>query len=240
LEDYYHGFGFRVREASRDEETGDVTMVRSFRRPSMRSLAEASPGTSHGADIPGVIKDRTGKPKRFYHGTVDEFPEFDPRKVHDKAGTKLKLGFGPGVLYFTDHPDDAHRYAARHQRDGANIRPVYLIMHKPLVIKHWDSDNAGWLNAAAYGRGSFASIKSYATRMRKFIRDVRAEGFDGIIQGDGSGPMEYVVFGRDQVISLFDARGVALQTESLSNPSLTEASRPSPDVSYYMDVEIYA
>jgi hypothetical protein len=32
----------------------------------------------------------------------------------------------------------------------------------------------------------------------------RAEGYDGIIQGDGKPPGEYVVFAASQVISAFD------------------------------------
>jgi hypothetical protein len=54
LEDYYHGFGFRVREAGRDAETGDVTMVRPCRRNSGPSLVEAV--------APGHIFKNTGKP----------------------------------------------------------------------------------------------------------------------------------------------------------------------------------
>lgn len=161
----------------------------------------------------GVLRDANGKPKLFYHGTADAFTTFDTKRVHDKEGVKLKLGFGPGVLYFTDHPDDAFRYAIRHGTEGVNIHPVFLIMHKPLLIRYWDDSNTAWARAATNGRGSYADIKSYAARMRRFIRDVRAEGYDGIIVSDGkpSPPGEYVVFEPAQVISYMASHGTELR-----------------------------
>jgi hypothetical protein len=162
---------------------------------------------------PGVLRDVHGVPQRFYHGTAETFSTFDPKRIHDKEGSKLKLGFGPGVLYFTDHPDDAFRYATRHGIEGVNIHPVFLIMHKPLVMKYWDDPNTGWLRAAARGHGSYAGIKSYVARMRRFIRDVRAEGYDGIIVSDGtpSPPGEYVVFEPAQVISYLAPDGMEIR-----------------------------
>jgi len=95
-------------------------------------------------------------------------------------------------------------------KPGANIRPVFLVMHKPFRIKHWDSDNYGWMTAAARGYGSYRAIKTYTARMRTLIRDLQAEGYDGIIQGGSGGtPGEYVVFSASQVISIFDDRAKA-------------------------------
>jgi hypothetical protein len=163
--------------------------------------------------VDGVLRDINGKPRRFYHGTADTFTTFDTNRVHDKEGTKLKLGFGPGVLYFTDHPDDAFRYAIRQGTEGVNIHPVFLIMHKPLVMKYWDDPNTSWLKAAVRGYGRYADIKGYVARMRRFIRDVRSEGHDGIIVSDGkpNPPGEYVVFDPAQVISYTEPRGSELR-----------------------------
>lgn len=45
------------------------------------------------ADVPpDVLRDqKTGRPKLFYHGTTDAFTQFDPRKVHDKEGTRVQI-----------------------------------------------------------------------------------------------------------------------------------------------------
>jgi hypothetical protein len=170
--------------------------------------------------LPGLLTDRQGKPRVFYHGTPDAFTEFDPAKVHDREGAKLRLGMGPGLLYFSNDPRDAARYAWRWNKDGAgaNIHPVHLIMRSPLVM-NWR--NRGWLDAARNGRREYGESqrlrRSYPERMRKFISDVKAEGYDGIIcpeQGpsdDGlvkmsATPGEYIVFEACQVVSVFAYR----------------------------------
>lgn len=157
--------------------------------------------------------DRSGTPRVFYHGTPDAFTEFDPKAVHDRDGLKNKLGFGPGLLYFTDMPADASRYAARWKREGANIHPVFLKMTKPLVTRHYDDKGAAWIEHASQGYGSYRPIKTFKARMRKFIQDLKAEGHDGIAQmgsvthsetwGRNQTPGEFIVFDASQVRSVF-------------------------------------
>jgi hypothetical protein len=72
------------------------------------------------------VLDDDGVPKRMYHGTKYNFEQFKEERIQRKG-----LLFGKG-FYFTDNPTIANRYAMdRHDRAGANVRPVYLDIKNP-------------------------------------------------------------------------------------------------------------
>lgn len=84
------------------------------------------------------VLDKSGKPKRVFHGTTSVFQEFDP-KFSDPAAL-----YGRG-FYFTDNPEMAskHPELRRTQKTVAdpalNIKPAYLHIKKPLDVNEFYS-----------------------------------------------------------------------------------------------------
>jgi hypothetical protein len=70
------------------------------------------------------IVDEAGEPLQVYHGTVENFAEFDKGKV--KSRFPYSFGF-----HLTSRAPEAARYA---EEAGGNVMPVYVKAKNPLVI----------------------------------------------------------------------------------------------------------
>jgi hypothetical protein len=88
-----------------------------------------------------AIVDELGRPQRLFHGTDQDFEEFDTASAEGQHGDAL----GKGVLYFTGDPKFASEMTKelfdveelvkgnvkREYAVGANVRPVYVSMKNP-------------------------------------------------------------------------------------------------------------
>lgn len=142
--------------------------------------------------------DEEGKPKVAYHGTVKDFDAFEVRKAQDKMGRKMGLGWGKGKFYFADNPYGASGAASGAEVQGRgtaqNVMPVYLRMEKPIT-------------AAEYMKRVGAAQETGLSRdaaIARVDREVKREGYDGIIDENSGGN---AVFEPTQIKSAIGNRG---------------------------------
>lgn len=159
------------------------------------------------------IRDEQGQLIRVFHGTGEAFEQFD------MAMAKITKGWGKEKgIWFTDNPDQAAAFARMvtegRNFEGANIRPAYLEMEKPLVV----DVEAEWKTRSA---GDFFSDK---------IAEARRAGNDGVIfknntQDIGGAGTHYVVFRPEQVRSIFETAEAPAATRGAAEPPPPRGSR---------------
>lgn len=152
------------------------------------------------------VVDANGKPRVMYHGTDQDFEVFRP-SGESKTGP---LTSGEGI-YFTDSKDLADAYASKNAYGkhgtggvGANIRPVYLNIENPYVIKapsFWEK-----LRAKLRGKVAEHEMQRDLTRQSAYftkaeVAKFKADGYDGVINEAAD---EVIVFDESQIISKFD------------------------------------
>ena len=150
-----------------------------------------------------------------YHGTSVDFDEFDIKKMIDKEGKDLNLGWGRGVINFTDSLSEARAYAKRWDSGTPQIIEVELTINNPFYIGSYRSINTklsdGYARFQRVRDGFvdtvdrniwWGKIRGHKNlRMEAFVKQLKKEGYDGIIEGDkGLGDMlGYVVFKIGQI-----------------------------------------
>lgn len=124
-----------------------------------------------GAEIPPeAIKDKTGKPLVFYHGTTWAFDKFDKKTTGLSQDEPGEWGTG---FYFTPSPKHAEDYTNignwgevdyRKGVAGPNIRAAYLAIKNPFIVQHIKNpkDPEGWhiIDEATIKRVKAAGIKT--------------------------------------------------------------------------------
>ncbi len=70
-----------------------------------------------------AVKDEEGNPRMVFHGTTEEFTEYDP----SEGGM-----YGPGI-YLTENPEVASGYAT--EGIGANVRPSFVNIKNPFDVE---------------------------------------------------------------------------------------------------------
>lgn len=137
------------------------------------------------------VVDAAGKPLVVYHGTRADISNFS----------------GERGMYFSRDPSYAGQYSRnmadvaagkRGPSDGGNVMPVYLRIENPKVF------------AATPGRKNWQASAAFSP---KEIADLKAQGYDGIINEDGN---ELVVFDATQIKSAIGNKG----TFDPSNPDI--------------------
>ena len=180
------------------------------------------------------VVDADGKPSVAYHGTQSVFDKFEKRKAHDKEGKSLGLGWGRGVFSFASKPGEAGKYAFAKDRGpgytaGApSIMPVHLSIRNPFYV---DYHAVGVEKASNYTRyqsardgykdtrtdiywGDYPASRNQ--RLEALVKQLKKEGYDGIIEGNKKDGYEYAVFNPDQIRSVYEipkgpgSRAVAL------------------------------
>jgi hypothetical protein len=77
--------------------------------------------------------------KRLYHGTSKDFDAFSHKHMYSgEGGSHSGSGF-----YFTDNPESASHFAGMKGESGANVRPVYLSVKKPLKFDWAQGETTG-------------------------------------------------------------------------------------------------
>lgn len=149
---------------------------------------------------------RAGQPIKAFHGTSEDFNEFDTGKQGKNNAPDAKL-----ATFFTDDPDVASSYAhfdsirAKENHSsgvpdvesrgvGANVRPVYLHMKKPKVVDY---------EGRTYS----------ATAFKRYLHTAKEEGHDGVVfknvndgvlESSGKNSTVYALFNpKDQVTTRF-------------------------------------
>lgn len=161
------------------------------------------------------VVDDNGNPLVVYHGTGQDFSEFDLSKVGNQTDTGM---YGQG-FYFSDNPEISSLYA-RNPQGGANVKPVYLSLQNPLIIRgEGDIPKMRELTTIEEMRNA-AGI--YSAEMRQYLID---HGYDGVISTIGKS-YEYVALNPEQIKSTFN-RG----TYDPNNPNILyqpAADQPAP------------
>ena len=99
--------------------------------------------------------DKHGRPQVFYHGTSEDFSEFDP----SRSNANTKTGVPDATHFFSNDPEAAQSYAKEKSDflmnkswgEGGNVKPVYIKADKVLKI---DAKKDPWNNIYYKERGA--------------------------------------------------------------------------------------
>lgn len=165
---------------------------------------------------------RAGQPIKAFHGTSEDFNEFDTGRQGKNNAPDAKL-----ATFFTDDPDVASSYAhfdsirAKENHSsgvpdvesrgvGANVRPVYLHMKKPKVIDY---------EGRTYS----------ATAFKRYLHTAKEEGHDGVVfknvndgvlESSGKNSTVYALFNpKDQVTTRFGNVPDKTYNQSVTKPT---------------------
>lgn len=118
-----------------------------------------------------IMVDKNGEPKIMYHGSPNDFEEFDSSK-----GKKNDAGWLGEGIYFYDNEEDAGQYG--------KVKGYYLNIRNPYFATNEDNENLANANDP---------IES-----KKFTDRLKSEGYDGVYY-NGNLRGETVVFDNNQV-----------------------------------------
>ncbi len=98
--------------------------------------------------------DKHGRPQVFYHGTSEDFSEFDPTR----SNANTKTGVPDATHFFSNDPEAAQSYAKEKSDflrnkiwgEGGNVKPIYIKADKILKI---DAKKDAWNNIYYKERG---------------------------------------------------------------------------------------
>ncbi len=114
-----------------------------------------------------AVVDENGNPKVYYHGTTKDFSEFSGGMNNSHA-----QAVGTPMHFFTDNPEMAGSYAML--GDGANIKPVYLSIKRPLVI---DADGKEWSETVGDVVENLSTYRTDKERAFQELRQTLAEKY---------------------------------------------------------------
>jgi hypothetical protein len=177
-------------------------------------LDQAAPARAVQTDTPkfknwfgnSQLLDESGKPKVFYHITAKDFDTFKP------GGFDPELS-GPAMWFGDDPAALPAAHNVRKDTEGANVMPVYLRMQRPLVMD--DQASKEWARSAF--ADDWREFPLLVTD--KIVKDIKDEGYDGIIFRHGDGNTEYITFDPTQIKSAIGNDG----NFDLTNPVITKA-----------------
>jgi hypothetical protein len=132
------------------------------------------------------IVDPEGNPLVVYHGSKDDFDQFDPKMVGASDAGLVGKGY-----YFTYNPEEASGYAlnetfGRDSGSGPNVLPVYVSLKNPFVITHGvlpDGRNIRDVHAGPINSKGGAEVRKLAEEA----------GHDGIIFASREGEVRHVI-----------------------------------------------
>lgn len=159
-----------------------------------------------------VVVDSDGNPLVVYHGTVDEFSEFDRSKFArtDEGwfGEGFYFGESKGVDFY------AGQAQGRNPMSGS-VMPVYLSMSNPYIVRGDDGSFKEW-NELYYDMTP--------SEGREWLQ---SNGYDGVVFEDAPAPSgwvdrQWVVFEPTQIKSAIGNRG----TFGPSNPDIRKSYTP--------------
>ena len=203
--------GIKVKE-------GTVAAGRKRKKKSEAKESVDKANQLNAPNIPGVLKNEDGTPVQLYHGTNKDFTVY-------KLSKRGALGAG---IYLSPDPEGASVYAMEgvegdRSPEGANVRPAYVKLNKPLVVsrKYARDPAVQALTALGVNEDKAVDIIDKANSEYGFpgneikSRAIKA-GYDGIILKDEDGSiLEVVAFNADQVVSSIQAKNTSPKKDSL-------------------------
>lgn len=137
------------------------------------------------------VVDKTGNPRRCYHGTVHNVHKFDTAHHGKQDFGYLGVGF-----YFTARAGIANSYGTG--GEGGNVMPVYLSIQNPYIIgkDNWQDNTFGYGRVVAISQELQAGGENFSIANAKaavqHTRELQKAGYDGIID-DTDGEMTQIV-----------------------------------------------
>lgn len=125
------------------------------------------------------IRDEKGNLLKVYHGTSEDFEEFDI----EKSGSKGNVAYGKGV-YFTPYKEVADKF-------GKKTKEVYLNIKKPFIIQT-DGDLEKMIEFKMEARQKKVDVSTI----------IKSNGYDGVISYEDVGSdkiHEIVVYDKKQI-----------------------------------------
>lgn len=174
-----------------------------------------------------------GTPKVMYHGTSENFWQFDHRKATDIRGRRMGLGAGKGKFYLTEHRMAAENAASGAQYAGYGNSPHVMELY---VSAHQIMDRAEYELRLEAEYQKHPEARPHSENYDYPIRDkaiaaidkqIRKEGYDGVLDRE-SGEM-----------FVFDPRLIKSSTDNVggfdgANPDIRYADPepllPSPEI----------
>jgi len=149
-------------------------------------------------DIRRVATLRGYPPPVVYHGSAQQYHEFDERHIGSASDDGL---FGRG-FYFTPNRGTAERYA----KNGGEVKEYYLKLQNPIVLNDFKTVNelAEYLGAdpRILRMHDSGSAVPYVNHVRSFTSMVKGKSHDGVViyhTESPSGVAEYVAFYPNQM-----------------------------------------
>ena len=141
--------------------------------------------------------DEKGNPLVVYHGTSDEFQNFDRNK-----GSKYDSGFLGSGFYFTSSKARAKDYSEWKKGSNPHVMSCYLSIQNPIVLKRtgngfkWDIQTFLGLKNTGY------PLQTTEEESKQINQEAFKKGYDGIIAKSSYGDTVYVIFNPKQVKSV--------------------------------------
>lgn len=174
--------------------------------------------------------DKHGRPQVFYHGTSEDFSEFDPTR----SNANTKTGVPDATHFFSNDPEAAQSYAKEKSDflrnkiwgEGGNVKPVYIKADKILKI---DAKKDAWNNIYYKERGErtgddwnindlseLAKGKKYHALVVTNVHDRQ--------HGSGKPATSVAIFKHNDVKSVYNSGNFSSKTanisESLEHPKI--------------------
>jgi hypothetical protein len=192
----------------------NIAIARLRREDEMLALREQTAFARWFGD--SKVVDENGEPLVVYHGSKDDFDQFDPKMFGASDDGLVGKGY-----YFTYNPEEASGYAlnetfGRGSGSGPNVLPVYVSLKNPFVITHGvlpDGRNIRDVHAGPINSKGGAEVRKLA----------EAAGHDGIIFASREGEVRHVIaWEPTQIKSAIGNRG----TFDPADPRMSYALRP--------------
>ena len=186
----------------------------------MANIQQISETLRTSAKNSSKVVDENGEPMPVYHGTPNEFTEFDISKLGSTSGDKGLFGVG---FYFNPSREYVKLFAYSNDANTGYIIESYLNLKNPFNVQSSNIDelldlfelNDGGLRENGL---SYNAIKGFDThtlvkmlsagREKLFTENLINLGYDGVISIDRHNePSQYVAFNPNQIKSATDNNG---------------------------------
>jgi len=218
LEKFYKSLGFTPNRGRARDFGTRAALVR-------EAKVAANPQKADQTDTPAfkkwfrdsVVVDGNKKPMVVYHGTPDDFTEFEPGDGW----------YGRGI-YFTDNAEYAGEFATENAEDGetgARTVPAFLSLQRPYIFRERLNDTAS--NVQLMHELGFSDAKinrSFETGEDLIRPALERMGHDGIVVLSAEGRNEYIAFEPEQIksstgnVGTFDAQNPDIRFSPKAKP----------------------
>ena len=157
------------------------------------------------------VVDENGEPKVLYHGTPNDFTEFDRSHIGETSGDRGLFGAG---FYFNDKEGYVKMFATARGANGYII-PAFLNIRNPYIVEDHDIDELSVLLGGISDEElqlnrdyrPYLQVKLLTAKREDLFSDnLQKAGYDGVMTREYQ-PAQIVAFSPNQIKSATDNNG---------------------------------